>query len=130
MTRYQYTRPLQEPYTTGYDETGRRVVVTFDVASHQEASTTTLADLGALLQAAGVGTVGTSILFTSRVSIPDAPTVVLRDLGGVDVSVQEQVHRFRQCVTRVEASALTLSAAKTLAWQAYHALEVVHNQDV
>jgi len=122
--------PLSEPADAGEDAAGLRNAV-FDVLTMQENSSDTLADLGSILETAGVGVVGTSILFTSGARIGRAPTIVLRDAGGQGHEKRQgDLLALQRITTRVVASATSQRAARDLAWAAYHALEVVLNQEV
>lgn len=118
------------PADAGEDAAGLRNAV-FDVRVTQPYSPDTLAAVGTLLETAGVGVVGTSILFTSGVRVPRTPTVVLTDAGGSrPMMTQMDPLALQSPVVRVVASAVTQKAAHDLAWLAYLALDGVTNQEV
>lgn len=130
MTWVLSVRPLSEPADFGDDAAGLRNSI-FRVMTLHENSTETLEMLGSILEAAGVGVVGTSILFTSGARIGQTPTLVLKDAGGRGhLRTQENPLALQRIVTRVVASAVTQEAARDLAWLAYRALETVHNREV
>lgn len=122
--------PRSEPSDVGTDETGL-LLSSFEVLVLESKSSSTLDALGKILQDAGVGVIGTSILFTSAARVPRTPTIVLKDAGGfASVKTQNNVRHHQRVAIRVLASAVTQRAAHTLAWKAYHALEVVRNKHV
>lgn len=130
MTWFLTIMPLSEPADVGEDAAGLRNAV-FEVLTTQENSSDTLAELGSILETAGVGVVGTSILFTSGARLSRTPTIVLKDAGGQGhLKRQDDLLALQRITTRVVASATTQRAARDLAWAAYRALEVVLNQEV
>ncbi|MBN2204306.1 MAG: hypothetical protein JW767_04710 [Thermoleophilia bacterium] len=133
-TRYLSIAPAGgEPYDIGEDAAGRSQWI-FNVVATKRHSTTFVAELASILEAAGVGTRGTNILSGSVASIPDGDGPYLHvksDPGAAPIGTHTEGRgAYRRPGARVVVTALSPTAAEAMARAAYEALIAVTNQDV
>ena len=90
-----------------------------------------LDDLVARLVGQGVGTLGTNLFVSSKAPIPTGagPYLSLNEVGGVAPTRTQNASTIatQRPTVQVLTRALTTSAARTMAWNAYQALDGVFN---
>ena len=125
---------LQEPTDLGLDDR-KRIRIGFNLLAHKAASGTFIEEILSILVDAGVGVVGTNILYSSAVSIPAGagPYLHVLETGG-----REPDHTHNSIATpayqrpgaQIVVRAQTYAAARTMALNAYNALVGVRNRHI
>ncbi len=125
----------QEPFDLEADEHGR-AQWSCNFLAWKRPSSTFMAEVLAVLEAAGVGVRGVSIFGGSSVSLPGpehrTPWLLVKQTGGTAPigTLNDGATAYRRPGLRVIATAATALEARTLAYAAFDALTAVRNQRV
>ena len=134
MAKWLQVMLLQEPFDMGLDPSGR-LRYGFNLVVEKTQSTTFIEELVALFRAhKPAWTYGRDIFSTTAASIPvgNGPYLEIIETGGPGgIRIQNQIApAYQRPGAQIVARAKNPAAARTMAWDAYSALESVSNRVV
>jgi hypothetical protein len=129
---YLWIKAMQEPMDGDLDDVGRSVVF-FNIRSYKKPSATFLREILGLLQTAGIGVVGKTLLASSQAALGSTGTIIIvRATGGAPPQLTQNSPgvTYQQATAQIRVHAKKYEDADAKARAAYDALTVVRNQNV